>query len=441
MAGKTVIELHKDQWKAYVFKSPYGFAICGTKAGKTFLGAVWSQGKIQEFPLGNGLISAPTNKILEQATLDTFFGLFPEYREFHKKQENVIYLPMGGKIYIRSADEPLALEGLNLNWAWLDEIGMMGRLVWSIIKGKLAISGGQILGTTNAYYLNWMYKEVYLVAGFINGEDQIKTRGEYVQVGEKLFPRDPLIEVFNWRSIDNPYFPREFAEAEKKRLGEADYARRYEGRFVRLEGLVWTIDDSHILKKADTEGYLRFPERTIGVVDWGFTNPAGILIIKIKDGKYYVVDEWKESQKSTGEIIQKCGEFNKDYAIQVWYPDPAEPDRLEEMRKAGLYCGEVNKHIPTGISKVAEKLKEHKLFILDSCQELLDEISQYRYDIPKEKRDGKEIPLKLNDHLCDCLRYGIIGNELGQTLSYQEEKAERQRIAENRQLKKEFELL
>ena len=43
------MELHKEQWKAYNFKTPYGFAICGTKGGKTVLGSVWAVKKISEF--------------------------------------------------------------------------------------------------------------------------------------------------------------------------------------------------------------------------------------------------------------------------------------------------------------------------------------------------------------------------------------------------------
>ncbi len=418
--NKTTIELHKNQYEAYHFKKPYGFAICGTKGGKTFLGAVWTQKKIGEYPLGNGLICAPTVKLLEQGTLDTFFRLFPEYLRHYKKQEGVINLPSGGKVYIRSTDDPLQVEAFNLDWVWADEMGMMSRLVWTILKGKLAISGGQLFGTTNAYYLNWLYKEVYIPSK--EGKDE-------------------EIEIFNWRSIDNPHFPKSFAEKEKARMNPAEYARRYEGRFVRMEGLVWDIDESHILKKEQYEQYLKYPERCIGGVDWGYTEPAGILTIKIKDGKYYVVDEWKEKKMSTDQIIQKCAEFNKDYLVQTWYPDPAEPDRLDLMKKGGLNVGEVNKDIPLGISKIVQLLREHKLFVLDTCIELLDEIDQYRYEIPKENRSGKEVPLKVNDHLCDCLRYAIIGNELGQSLTYQEERAEHQRIMENRNSRKDFELL
>lgn len=417
----TVIQLHPEQWRAYSFKKPYGVAICGTKGGKTFVGATWTNKKIQEYPMGCGLIAAPTIKILQQATLDTFFNLFPEYRKLYRKQEGTIELPAGGKIYIRSTDEPLAIEGFNLDWAWMDELGMMSRLAWVIAKGKVAISRGQIFGTTNAYYMNWLYKEVYLPSK--EGEDS-------------------EVELFNWRSIDNPYFPKEFAEREKGRMSPQEFSRRYEGRFVRLEGLVWTIGDEHILKKSeDLDKYLQYPERTVAGVDWGYTNPAGILVIKIKDGKYYVTYEWKETKRTSSDIIQKCYELNKDNPIQTYYPDPAEPDRLDEMRRANMTVGEVNKDIAMGISKVEALLREHRLFILSTCTELLDEIAQYRYEVPKEDRSGKEIPLKVNDHLCDSLRYAIVGNEFGQNLSFQEEKAEEERIQFNRNSRKEHELL
>ena len=393
----------------------------GQKVAKPYWGQSGQSKKITEFPVGNGLIAAPTNKILQQATLDTFFRIFPEYLKHYKKQENIIVLPEGGKVYIRSTDEPLAIEGLNLDWAWLDECGMMSRLVWSIAKNKLAISRGQLLGTTNAYYLNWLWKEIWQKYDSKEDED---------------------IEVFNWKSTDNPYFPKEFAEKEKVRLSPQEYARRYEGRFVRMEGLVWDIDESHILNTTqELENYLSCPEKVIGGVDWGWTNPSGILVAKIKDNKYYIIDEWKERRSSTADIIQQCIEFSKKYAVQEWYADPAEPDRVEEMKKAGLITADVNKSIILGIAKVGEKFKEHKLFILNKCGELIDEISQYRYDIPKDDREFKELPIKVNDHLCDPLRYLIIGNELGQSYSYLEERAERQRMAENRQERKNFELL
>ena len=71
------IELFSQQFAAFNFKTQFGAAIAGVQSGKTFLGSVWAAKKIQEFPKSNGIIAAPTYKILQQSTLDKFFQNFP----------------------------------------------------------------------------------------------------------------------------------------------------------------------------------------------------------------------------------------------------------------------------------------------------------------------------------------------------------------------------
>src|SRR5882762_471408 len=96
------IELFKQQFAAFNFKSQFGAAIAGVQSGKTFLGSVWCAKKIQEFPDGTGIIGAPTYKILQQSTLPKFFQNFPMMRKFYKEQKGEITLPTGGVIYCRA---------------------------------------------------------------------------------------------------------------------------------------------------------------------------------------------------------------------------------------------------------------------------------------------------------------------------------------------------
>jgi hypothetical protein len=77
------IELFAQQFAAFNFQSQFGAAIAGVQSGKTFLGSVWSAKKIQEFPKGNGIIGAPTYKILQQSRLDKFFQNFPMLRKYY----------------------------------------------------------------------------------------------------------------------------------------------------------------------------------------------------------------------------------------------------------------------------------------------------------------------------------------------------------------------
>mgnify|MGYP001603665965 CR=1 FL=1 len=371
------IKLHPKQWEAFDFQKQFGAVICGIQSGKTFLGAVWSQKKINEFPKSNGLITAATYKILQQSTLEKFFQLFPEYRAYYKQQRGVIELPTGGKIFIRSADEPLGLEGMTLNWAWMDEAGMMSRLAWVVIRARVSTTGGQVLITTTPYNMGWLYQEFY------------------VPWKEK---EDDDLEIFTWKSIENPYFPKDFYEKEKKRLTSQEFTKRYEGQFQKMEGLVYDLLNDQIIEPKEINN----SEIVLAGIDWGFRNPAAIIILKVKDKVWYVVDEWYQIEKTTAEIIEKCKEFLQKYKVNRWYADSAEPDRIEEMKRAGLYVLGGSKDLKGGISKIQQLIRERRLFAFNTCRNFIDEINFYHY--PEKV---KEEPEKENDHLMDAIRYAI----------------------------------
>ena len=108
---RNKIELIEGQYGAYTSDKPYIATICGKQSGKTFLGALWTGKQLQEKPGVAGVIIAPTYKILRQATLRTFFEVFPEYKRYWKKGESVMEVPCGtdedgqplmSTIYIRS---------------------------------------------------------------------------------------------------------------------------------------------------------------------------------------------------------------------------------------------------------------------------------------------------------------------------------------------------
>lgn len=380
---EKIIKLHTKQWEAFAFTKQFGAVISGIQSGKSFLGSVWGQKKINEFPKENGLISAPTYKILQQSTLEKFFQLFPEYRQFYKQQQGVIELPSGGKVFIRSADEPLGLEGMTLHWAWLDEAGMMSRLVWTVIRSRVSITGGQVLITTTPYNMGWLYQEFYLP--WKEGKDED-------------------LEVFSWKSTDNPYFSKEYYEKEKKRLSPQEFARRYEGEFTRMEGLVYELPNEQILDQTQENlARIQYPDQVIGGIDWGFRNPAAIVVLLVKDGIWYVRDEYYKTEKTTAEIIQQAKQFEKQYGVNRWYPDPHEPDRIEEMRRAGMYVLEANDDVKHGISQIQQLIREKRLYVFNNCRSFLDEINYYHY--PED--DIKDLPEKENDHLMDAMRYAI----------------------------------
>jgi phage terminase large subunit len=63
--------------------------------------------------------------------------------------------------------------------------------------------------------------------------------------------------------------------------------------------------------------------------------------------------------------------------------------------------------IRNGINTIRELFKQRRLFIHESCQNLIWELETYVYEDPKNRK-GDEIPVKENDHALDALRYALM---------------------------------
>ena len=385
-----MITLFNKQGNAYKFETQFGVAVAGVQSGKTFLGSLWAIKKINQFPDKNGIIVAPTYKILQAATLKKFFDTAPEYRKYYKEQKGEIQLPSGGTVFIRSADNPLGIEGITAHWAWLDEGGMCSVLTWTVLRSRVSMTGGQILITTTPYNMGWLYTDFY--KPWKEGKDK-------------------ELSFHTWRSIDNPYFNKEFYEAEKSRLSPQEFARRYMGEFQKMSGLIWDLPQEQIIAPLDKN--TKTEVRIMGV-DWGFRNPTGITVWYLKDNCWYLVDEWKKAELTTDEIIQAGNNLIKEHKITKVYPDPAEPDRIEEARRKGWPVYEASKDVSGGISHIQTLIREKRLFVCNNCPLTLEEMSMYHWVEQKsgdESKPYKEEPEKFNDHLCDSLRYAIYSYE------------------------------
>ncbi len=381
---ERTIKLHKFQDKAIFAKERFIALIAGIQSGKTIAGAIWSRMQWDKFN-DDGLIISPTYKILTQSTLPKFFEINPDLKKFYKKQEGVIDVPDRGKIYVRSTDNPNVIEGMTLRWVWADEAGQMKLDVWINVQGRLSILEGKLFITTTPYAENWLKKDFY----------------------EKWKEGIPEYKVVQFRSIDNPFFPKAEYERAKATMDKRTFKRRYCGLMERKEGLVYDEFMPSVHKiSADIIEKKRFKEVIAGI-DWGFNHPTAVVVIGIdNDNYFYVIDEYYKRGKTTAEIIEKLKYFKEKYKIRFWYPDPAEPDRLEEMKRSGLFPREVNKgkgSITLGIDKIRELFKQGRLLINENCKYILDELSMYAY--PEEGESEK--PIKEFDDLLDALRYAI----------------------------------
>jgi len=384
MATQTKeIQLHKFQDEAIFSKERFIALVAGLQSGKTVAGAVYARIQFDAYPQDSGLIAAPTYKILTQSTLPKFFELNPDLKKYYKKGDNEISIPNRGTIFIRSTENPNVLEGMTLRWAWLDEAGQMKLDAWINIQGRLSILQGKLFITTTPYTLNWLYTDFY----------------------EQFKKKTPEYKVVQFKSCDNPYFPKEEYDRVKSTMDARTFRRRYDGLFEKMEGLVY--DDFGIADIVEPR-IINFKEVICGI-DWGYNHPTAIAVIGItNDNEYYLIDEYYKSGKVTDEIIEKIKYFQDLHKIRFYYPDPAEPDRLEQMKRAGLHPREVNKgagSIIKGIDSVRSLIRQNRFKVFNTCKYAIEEFNLYTYPEKDESKD--EEPIKENDDLMDAIRYAI----------------------------------
>ena len=217
--------------------------------------------------------------------------------------------------------------------------------------------------------------------------------------------KDTDYKSFHFTSYDNPFIPFDEIEKAKKELTEDRFSQEYMADFRKTQGLVY--------KEFDRSRHLYTDELNVTIerlasCDWGFTNPAAsYLVEKDSDRHYWFSNEFYKTGQTTSQIIEHIKSLRPDKV----YPDPAEPDRLEEARRAGLNVREVSKDIEAGINCVRELFKQNRLHIHTSCVHLINELETYSYPEKKPEKNEPEVPIKENDHALDSIRYVLYMQE------------------------------
>lgn len=133
-------------------------------------------------------------------------------------------------------------------------------------------------------------------------------------------------------------------------------------------------------------------------LDFGYTNPSGLVKIEHYEGANYVQELIYERGLTKPELFDKIVSLVPEGALI--YADAAEPDSIEELYRMGLNIHPAKKDVWAGIVSV----KSYPLFI--QGKNLVSEMQSYKWK--KDKNDNVlEEPVKDHDHLIDATRYAI----------------------------------
>ena len=206
---------------------------------------------------------------------------------------------------------------------------------------------------------------------------------------------------------DNTFLSKRYVETKKATTPSGMlYDRSVLGLWVTGEGIVYqdfnkdtmVIDDSKI-----PEGLHYYCG-----VDWGYEHPNPILLLGDDDqGNTYVLRDYTKKHKFINYWVKIAQNLQDEFGSNlIFYADSARPDNVNEFQAAGINCINANKNVLPGIECVAQKMREGKFFIAESCsQGLMNEIYQYAWD-ENTGQPLKENDVRHNDRL-DALRYAI----------------------------------
>jgi phage terminase large subunit len=195
---------------------------------------------------------------------------------------------------------------------------------------------------------------------------------------------------------DNPFLPREqIAEIESYREVDPNFWRIYgEGERGHSEGVIYTHWQPY---HGDRTGRTNFG------LDFGYNNPTSLVRVTEDDQALYASEEIYQSRLTNTDLIGLLKQIVK--TSDTIYCDAAEPQRIEEIKRAGFKAVPANKNVKEGI----DFIKSRKLFIHQGSANLLKEIKSYKYKNKNQKVTNEpEEPLKLNDHAMDAMRYAAI---------------------------------
>lgn len=396
--GKKYYPLHREQ-KAIIHSDVrFTAGIAGTGGGKTVCGPLWIMRQILKIREKkgphykiNGMVIAPTYKVLSRATVPTLIDTFKgtQLEGVYKETKNVYELPnKSGKIWCQGADNPGGLEGGQFDWVWIDEGGQLKLSAWIALQGRTGAKEAPILITTTPYGKNWLFHEFF----------------KRFEAGDKNY------FVRQWASILNPTYPVEEYNRARGSMSAEKAAMRYDGIFMQMEGLVYPEFYTTAVE-VELEKLLIKSGRLYGGIDFGWNEPfAALAGFLDEDDILWVFYERYLSETP----IEKHAEMIPKFADKriKWYADRM-PEFILKLRKGGHKVVPAFKAIEAGIDALNARILTGRLKVLKNrCPAVFAEAESYAYPEKDEITIGNLPEKNQADHALDALRYMVAGIDL-----------------------------
>lgn len=192
------------------------------------------------------------------------------------------------------------------------------------------------------------------------------------------------------------------------------YDRYLLGQWTTIEGLVFKSFNlkEHVLDE-EYDIDLMSVDRLLLGVDYGGSHPTALCLVAVVDKTYIVAKTMYLKDTAPSTIVDIISSWLDEYRqkgkeIDALYIDPSAKGLKDELTKRKIqYIHGKNEH-RGGIGCIDSLFSLNLLYILSGNDILVNELFGYKY----KENSVKEEVVKINDDLCDAMRYAIYSDWL-----------------------------
>lgn len=306
------------------------------------------------------------------------FGYEKDIHYTFNKTEHRLVTLTGSELWFSSLDDPNKIKSATLNYVWIEEATELNFESFNQLNLRLRgvnTKKNQMYLTFNPIgQLNWIYTDII----------------------EKNIP-GVYLDKSTYK--DNPYLSQDYVDQIEalKHIDNNLYKIYALAEWGQLENIIFSNYD--IVDKPPDN-----PDEIIFGQDYGYNNPSAMVRIYIKDGEYWIEELLYTSKLTNQDLIAKMENMDVNEGDYI-YGDSAEPQRIEEIYRAGYNIHPSLKD-KNSVKDGIDFCKTLKWHILKNSPNLIKELSSYSW---KEDKDGNILdePIKFNNHLIDAMRYAL----------------------------------
>lgn len=367
----------------------WNFKVGATRSGKTFADYYVIPKRIRKVIGKDGLtvILGVSKATIERNVLEPMRMLWDETLVGRISSDNTCFL-FGERAYCLGAEkvsQVSKLRGSSIKYCYGDEVADWNSEVFELLKSRLDKPYSCFDGALNPQSPNHWLKE------FLDSDADIYNQ--------------------HYTIFDNPFLPKEFVDNLCKEYAGTVYYKRYIlGEWALAEGLIYPMYEECLEEPLDGTELASIREWVMSI-DYGTQNAFAAILWGLKDGVWHAVREYYYSGRDTGqqktdeEYLNDLNSFVGDLSDLEVIIDPSAASMIALLRKqSGKYrVRKADNDVKNGINETASAMRRGLIKVSRACKNGVHELQGYVWD----EKAIDDVPVKVNDHFCDSLRYMV----------------------------------